>query len=280
MMNMHLMGIPVVGVGSQPEEDENLNYLEMPTGMATFRQAILPEQDDLADYPHVHTLLQQVQNLLDAGAGHLDLNASAVAERRLLNQILSDGEVSVLFDTRNGGHIEVQETSLPGVWWHRTLDANQTCVDETLEVGTIPQLVQQTTFANAAANFALPDVNTLPAGTINAPGLLAELHAAVSQQQFGHVINLSLLPLSPEDLAFITACLGVGKTAILSRGYGNCRITATAIQNVWWVQYFNSTDTLILNTLEVVDVPLVACASAEDLADSRERLQEIREALL
>ncbi len=278
MLNMHLMGIPVVGVGSQPEDDDTLNYLPMPSGMATFRPAILPEQDDLADYPHVHTLLQQVQALLDAQAGHLDLNAQPLAERRLLNQILSDGEVSILFDTGNGGHMECQETSLPGVWWHRTLDAQKNCVDETLEVGTIPQLVLQSTFATAAAHFNAVD-SDLPTGIINAPGLLAELHAAIEQQRFGHVINLSLLPLSPEDLAYITTTLGVGKTAILSRGYGNCRITATAIQNVWWVQYFNSTDTLILNTLEVVDVPLVACASAEDLADSRERLQEIREAL-
>ncbi len=280
MMNMHLMGIPVVGMGSQPEEDEALNYLEMPTGMATYRPNILPEQDDLADYPQVHTLLQQTQSLLDASTGQLDLTHLQAAEKRLLNQILGDGEVSVLFDTGNDGHIEIQETSLPGLWWQRTLDASKTCVDENLEAGAIPQLVQQNTFADANPSLPMPNAAALPAGTINAPGLLAELQAAVQQQNFGYVINLSLLPLSPEDLAFITAYLGVGKTAILSRGYGNCRITATAIQNVWWVQYFNSTDTLILNTLEVVGVPLVACASDEDLADSRARLQEIREALL
>ena len=92
-------------------------------------------------------------------------------------------------------------------------------------------------------------------------------------------MNLSLLPLSEVDLALIDACLGVGKTAILSRGYGNCRITATAIRRVWWVQYYNSTETLILNTLEVADVPLVACASADDIADSGQRLHEICEAL-
>jgi hydrogenase-1 operon protein HyaF len=41
------------------------------------------------------------------------------------------------------------------------------------------------------------------------------------------------------------------------------------------VQYFNSQDTLILNTLEVSDVPSVACASPEDIADSCQRLQDI-----
>ncbi len=279
MMNMHLLGIPVVGMGSQPEEDDELNYMQMPQGMATYRPTILPEQDDLLDYPQVFTLLQQVQDLLNVGVGYLDLSAAQSAEKRLLNQILGEGEVSILFDTGNGGHIEIQETSLPGVWWHRTVDALNTCVDESLEVAGIPDLIRHTTFVNTAPVLALPDVQHLPEGVINALGLLTELQEQVQQQYIGHVINLTLLPLSPEDLECITQTLGVGKTAILSRGYGNCRITATAIRHVWWVQYFNSSDTLILNTLEVVDVPLVACASAEDLADSRERLQEIREAL-
>lgn len=279
MMNINLLGIPVVGVGSQPEEEDTLNYMQMPQGMATYRPTILPEQDDLLDYPHIFTLLQQVQTLLDAGAGYLDLSATPSAEKRLLNQILGEGEVSILFDTGNGGHIEIQETSLPGVWWQRTVDALNTCVDESLEVAGIPGLILDATFADAASVLTLPDSQHLPEGVINAPGLLMELQEQVQQQHLGHVINLTLLPLSPEDLECITQTLGVGKSAILSRGYGNCRITATGIRHVWWVQYYNSTDTLILNTLEVEAVPLVACASPEDLADSRERLQEIREAL-
>ena len=69
--------------------------------------------------------------------------------------------------------------------------------------------------------------------------------------------------------------MGAGGVMILSRGYGNCRITRTAAPNVWWVQYFNSDDALILNTLEVAQIPQVACAAQEDLADSAERLAEI-----
>jgi hydrogenase-1 operon protein HyaF len=41
------------------------------------------------------------------------------------------------------------------------------------------------------------------------------------------------------------------------------------------VQYFNNMQTLILNTLEIVDVPEVAVAAGDDLADSRERLSEL-----
>jgi hydrogenase-1 operon protein HyaF len=46
---------------------------------------------------------------------------------------------------------------------------------------------------------------------------------------------------------------------------------------VWWVKFYNSEDALILNTIEIVDVPEVARAAAEDLADSAERLKEILE---
>jgi hydrogenase-1 operon protein HyaF len=41
------------------------------------------------------------------------------------------------------------------------------------------------------------------------------------------------------------------------------------------VQYFNSQDALILNTIEVTEVPEVACAAALDLEDSAERLAEV-----
>ena len=71
--------------------------------------------------------------------------------------------------------------------------------------------------------------------------------------------------------------LPVGPVAIISRGFGNCRITSTLARDVWRVQYFNSMNTLILNTLEIVDAPEVALAAVEDLVDSRERLAELVE---
>ena len=66
---------------------------------------------------------------------------------------------------------------------------------------------------------------------------------------------------------------------ILSRGYGNCRITATALAHVWRVQFFNSMDTLILDTFEVTGVPEVAVAAPEDLTDSGARILKVLEAI-
>jgi hydrogenase-1 operon protein HyaF len=62
---------------------------------------------------------------------------------------------------------------------------------------------------------------------------------------------------------------------MISRGFGNCHVTSTGLADVWRVQYFNNMNTLILNTIEVVDVPEVVLAAAEDLADSRKRLAEL-----
>ena len=121
-----------------------------------------------------------------------------------------------------------------------------------------------------------------PPGAMNAPAVLRELLDAAARRGEGdpaHIVNLTLLPMTPDDLAYLSASLGVGPVVILSRGYGNCRISSTALRDTWWVQYFNSSDSLILNTLEVTDLPDVAPAAAEDYADSIVRLAEWIEAL-
>ena len=115
-------------------------------------------------------------------------------------------------------------------------------------------------------------------GIVSAPTILAELlerSENLHPQPHPRVGNLSLLPHTPEDMALLEATLGRGRLTILSRGYGNCRIEATATPHVWRVRYYNSMDTLILDTIEVSAVPEVACAAAEDIADSAIRLREI-----
>ena len=122
-----------------------------------------------------------------------------------------------------------------------------------------------------------------PPGTMNAPALVEELRLQAASWKAGdaaHIINLTLLPVSDADLDTLYNWLGHREVSILSRGYGNCRITSTRLKNVWWVQYFNSMDTLILNSIEVVGMPEVALASAEDLDDSVERLREYLDMML
>ena len=107
----------------------------------------------------------------------------------------------------------------------------------------------------------------------NSLTLAQALAAAISED--AQVVNLSLLPVTPEDIAYLDHLLGTGRITVLSRGYGNCRITNCAVANTWRLVYYNSQDKVILNTVEVSGVPEVACAAPEDLHDSLDRLAEV-----
>jgi hydrogenase-1 operon protein HyaF len=232
-----------------------------------------------ADFDGLHALdlaqqsiLQHYKNSPFLCFGPIELTQLDTYNRRFIDELPAK-EVSVICSGEQ--NIRIQESVLAE--FRLQLNVQRQIIHDALEVGIIPQQLSQSAF-NGTAGQIDTHWTELPPGVMNAPPLLAELNAKIAGYRPGgeaHTINLSLLPQTEQDLAFLAQRLGGGNVTILSRGYGNCRITATGTAFVWWVQYFNSEDTLILNTLEVSDVPSVACASPEDIADSRERLQEI-----
>lgn len=273
--------IPVValGPGSQPlEEDDALDFIPMPQGMDTFNPPRLPD----AVEPAMRTASLDVLRALHAGMlgthadgtryplMHLDSLDPAVC--RLVNEALGEGEVSAV--AQGEVTLRVQETAFAGIWRVFYLDRSGATIADCIEVCAIP--AELVSHARAAAGATLREV-PLPPGVMNAPALLTELQDAVLRRREGdpaHVINLTLLPLVSEDVEVLQTALGAGAVVVLSRGYGNCRITSTCLTDTWWVRYYNSSDQLILNTIEVTDMPEVALASTEDLADSRARLGE------
>jgi hydrogenase-1 operon protein HyaF len=280
-----------IGPGSQSEGDMVLDYMKMPSEMNTYDVPVLPEAHEMASCPHAMSVLNTLQTMLDRyrvgqNTEVLPLNEMPDADLEMLNQILGEGEVSVLLMISQQRQIRIQETVMAGVWRLREVMADQT-VRESLEVADIPAAVRQ--FAFIAADKKI-DLSAIPKTVLNAPSVLVELADAsasyskkkatdllVSETNDYPVVNLTLLPFSPEDHSVLNEQLGTGSVMMLSRGYGNCRITSTQIPGIWRVQYFNSTDQLILDTLEVIDIPLVACAAQEDIDDSTERLNEIRD---
>ncbi|MEZ5456642.1 MAG: hydrogenase expression/formation C-terminal domain-containing protein [Lysobacteraceae bacterium] len=267
----------LLGPGSQAEED-TLDYLPMPKDMRTYRPPVLPEPEELRDRQQLKAWFG---GLLDAAARwqpgqaaiRLDMAALAPADRLLIDQVLGEGEVSAQISLETG-RVSAQESVFAGVWRLRGFDASGLPTDDYVEVGDVPAVARDV----AACGLAAPESADAGPGVINAVALLAEINEQVrAQRNEPHVINLSLLPFSPEDASWLDARLGRGGVTFLSRGYGNCRVTATGIARVWWVQYFNSQDALILNTLEVSTLPEVAQAAAEDLQDTTERLREVLE---
>lgn len=268
-----------MGPGSQPTDADGteLSYLSMPKGMETYSPPLLPEPEEASACPEGVRLLERLLVQLRSFRV-LDLLALPEPDRRLVTQALGEGEVSILFTT--DAILRVQETRLAGVWRVRCCGELGQVVRDEIEVAEIPSRVRELAFKEAAAG-AVADAE-VPDGVLTGRSVLTELNERAAAWRFGdlpHVVNLTLLPHTSEDLEYLTATLGLGPVTILSRGYGNCRISATGVRNCWWVQHFNSDDKLILNTIEVVDVPAAALAAQEDIDDSAARLTEILDAV-
>lgn len=274
--------IPVVPFGAGTHtEDEDLQYPEMPK--AEPLTTPIPPQD--APPEDMAAAAAMVDRLIAAmgvhaagreGAPRFSLKPMAPGARRVLEESLGEGEVSArVFPIPGSAGWLVQETAFAGVWRVLREDARGHRIEDLLEADDMPRVVKE---AAARVHGSTLDPAKLPANVINARSIVDELrHHARHYEPGGpaHVVNLTLLPFSESDHAGLDALLGEGPVSILSRGFGNCRITATRVPRVWRVRYYNSMNTLILDTIEVVDMPEAARAAAEDYEDSVLRLQEL-----
>jgi hydrogenase-1 operon protein HyaF len=271
--------VPLVALGPGSQSIvEPLDFMPMPRDMSTYRAPSLPEPEALAAHEGALEVLHLALGALRrrvAGAEvePIELGHLSDADRSLVNQVLGEGEVAAQVTGNDG--IQAQESVFAGVWRVVYRD-DGVVVRDTLEVGAFPRAVAAA--ARACAHPIAPLPAVWPADTMNAPAVLEELReraVAWREGDAAHVVNLSLLPLTPGDSELFERQLGHGRVLVLSRGYGNCRIVNTRAAGIWRVTYFNSQDMIILDTLEVGSVPEVACAARQDLEDSAERLHEV-----
>ena len=265
------------GVAAAGAEEPEIDYPVLPADMATYDPPDLAAWDDALDQcPQAVERLREiraaVRGFATGGPQFVDLGDLDPVSLGLVNDALGEGEVSVRIDGERS--YRIQESVLAGLWRVRRVDANEQVLADEVIVDTIPTVVRSTVAAETEARLSPEPVEP---DAVNSRALRVELADRVARYTPGepaHVINLTLLPMMPADQADLEH-IGRGPVTILSRGYGNCRITATAARYLWRVQYFNSTDQLILDTLEVVDVPEVALAAGEDIAESAERLEQL-----
>ena len=284
MQDIKPFPIPVVAVAGAFVEDETLDYIAMPQGMDTFRLPVLPEPEEIAQHAGavevLHALLQALQAVVSRQSPEPSVSVSlqglSAADLLLLNQVLGEGEVSAqVMGPHDVPRVRIQESVFTGVW--RVIEQlDDGGSSDYIEVAALPQVLLQAALEDGRAS--APVKLAVPAQMVNVPSVLVELEDQRQRWHSGQtaqVVNLSLLPLSPQDIGFLDHQLGTGRVLMLSRGYGNCRITNCRVPHTWRVVYYNSQDAVILNTVEVVGVPEVACAAPEDLADSLERLREV-----
>jgi hydrogenase-1 operon protein HyaF len=269
--------IPVRGLLGEPADA--VDFMPMPREMSTFAMPRLPTPGtDSGDVAAAHDVLQafvvHMERWLAEGGAlpALELAGLPPGTLRVLNETLGEGEVSAVMEAEH--EIRIQETVFSGVWRQQHLRGSHLLHDYLLAAPIPPALGAQADARAARQLRALP----LPPGAMNVLALVNELQEAMDKCGPGtpaHVINLTLLPLSREDAAHLDAVLEGGSVVVLSRGFGNCRISSTAARHVWRVQYFNNMQTLILNTIEVIEMPEVALAAREDLLETRDRLLDL-----
>lgn len=263
--------------------DDGLSLIGLPDGLKAKSRPSLP-----AGYVPTSALVNFVAAIRAALMAHdgvspatvLPLSTLAPMDRHAVADILGDGEVSIV--AGQDPLYQVQESVLTGVWRVRAESADGHVVSETIEVGDVPRIVR-----DAAGRYGRPMANVaalaLDASVMNAPAILAEIAERAAMWRPGtinHVINFTLLPLTPADTDAITTVLGQVPLTIVSGGYGTCRIMATNVRHVWAVQYLNANGAIILDTVEIGDVPEAARAAQVDFEDSAVRLGEIMEAYL
>ncbi len=282
---MDIKSIPIIGVGpgSQPPEEDGveLDYIALPDTIHTFDKPILPEPEEVLGRTGAMEAMAWLQQALtDYRPGGqvlaADLSGLTPEDRDVVNQILGEGEVSIRVAT-DDGELRTQEAVLAGVWRTFQMDDQGRVRRDLIEVCQVPERARRAPQPGAAGGLRVAD---LPPEVMNGGPILTELAEHLAGHRPGaeaHVINLTLLPLSAEDLEFLDERLGKGPVHLLSRGYGDCHIDSTAVPGIWQVRYYNSTEKLILNTLEVTDIPVVACAAPEDLTASAARLQDMLE---
>ncbi len=260
---------PSIGPGSQPL-DEVLVTLDVPNDVHAYRPPLseLDAPPEVAG-PALAFLKTLLTALRDTPFSPLQVVRFSLldyppAVRAEIHELLGEGEVSVL----TAGDLRAQETAFTGIWRIRGEG-----IDD-VEASAFPLALRE--LATARVLPATPAAEP-PADLMNAPALYHEIRSLSAIWHAGreaHIVNLSLLPATPDDLAWLDEQLGRISFSILSRGFGNCRITATALPHVWWVQYFNNMEKLILNSLEIVDIPAVALAAQEDYDETIIRLDE------
>ena len=172
-----------IGAGSQPGDDDELQYLAMPREMNTFRMPRVPERAEDAALAASRDLLALLLSRLDrwdpAIAPHgprLDLGGLSAAALQITDQMLGEGEVSIRIAGARA--FRIQESVFTGLWRVCALDADGRLCADWLEAGTLPEAAAAAARNGGAVELARIDI---PTGAMNSPALLTEIRSQIAR---------------------------------------------------------------------------------------------------
>ncbi|EAU3237224.1 hydrogenase expression/formation protein [Salmonella enterica] len=268
----------LLGPGTQPD-DASFSMNPLPLTCQVNGDPSMAALEHCAHSPAVMALLTDLRGQLARRIPEVgdvlgwELSPLNADDLSFLNTLLGEGEVSVRIQHPDGSESEIQETIFCGLWRVRHLH-NRRLLTDRLEAGSAPLTLWQ-----AATADTLPDDSLLPppvAGLMNRLPLAHELLAHVRDPALQpHSINLTQLPLSEADRLFLARLCGHGNIQIRISGYGESQINATALRHLWHVRCLDALKGPLLDSYEICPLPELVLAAPEDLADSRQRLDEV-----
>lgn len=244
-------------------------------------------RSDMHAGPAVQDMLARIGTALDDAARNgrawrRRIDDLSPDDRAVLCDALGEGEVNLSLSgaAPGEGMVQIHEAMPQGVWIGRAADETETIRTEWIEVADAPRALREAAVTRPRTDIAVEALSA-PEGAMNVMNVLTEVRARAQAWTPGepnHVINFTLFPMTPADTAFLAKVLGEVGVRITSGGYGVARVIMTAMRNVWAVQYLNGIGTVILDTIEIGDIPEAVLAGREDFEDSATRLAQIREA--
>lgn len=113
-------------------------------------------------------------------------------------------------------------------------------------------------------------------GDGNARAVLREIEtllAALVERDEDGSIDLSSLPLTPEDYDLLEETLGEGEVTAEVNSLGPTRVHETGIPGVWWVVHYNEDDEVMAEFIEVTYCPEILLTPVDDAKDGLEALR-------
>lgn len=86
-------------------------------------------------------------------------------------------------------------------------------------------------------------------------------------------IDLTSLPLSPEDYDLLEEVLGEGEVSAEVTSIGPTRVHETGIPGVWWITHYNTDDEVMSEFIEVAYCPEILLTPEDDIKDGLEVLR-------
>jgi hydrogenase-1 operon protein HyaF len=112
---------------------------------------------------------------------------------------------------------------------------------------------------------------------MNAPFLLDEIALALDQlrtQGERRILYLSQFPLSEADVSYMQEFLGRGPATITLGGVNQTIWRESGTPGVWWGEYYEGPQKLLLRTIEIAEIPELAVTPRGDIDRGVEELRK------